>query len=602
MDTDSIIAARAFTRDLNILLKTVQIYGFDHGRTVSAFETTWSELRAALECTGEAGLLLSFSVSGVLLDGVPIDGTSADRSFAQWLSSAGLSCIHFSSRVTSDDLARFVRVFASGGPLGVPLTAQLKSALAEKGEPTVRINDIPLVAKDDTPTDAGPATEVTTPSQRTEPKDVQTGAQAPQGLLPLLAPAEGAEDGSAAAERTCSGNTKRAPLSLEVADQCAPVVAHPVGPHIRTEDSLSELLEAALCAPQVPAGVVELIQRFPVATLEQLASRLGHCKRRDERHRVVTLSRELGEDGLAELRRVLIIGQPQKAVFTVALLSWLQPRALEEQLPGHLGEWEWTYHDQVVRQLACGGAPERGKLLVNLLGALDPVVLPEALDEIGMCGDRIASPKLLSMLQEVLLCRVNVFLGIKIVEALGRLRTRNACPLLRDLVAAKRLWRWRYPRELRITAVQVLQKVEPEWTRNFLPKSGITRTELVVSPLDPTLGAPWARQRRYERVQLSHPLPAMAKTAQSDCPIEVERLSLGGGAGTTGQDLRAGTIASFNMRPELGRVQAEILVRDAQPQQVSFELISVEPEDRTRIRRILAGQIGQTSQVSVYGG
>src|SRR5712692_401854 len=168
MNTDSIIAARAFTRDLNILLKTVQIYGFDHGRTVSAFETTWSELRVALECAGEAGLPLAFSVSGVLLDGVPIDGTSADRNFAQWLSSAGLSCIHFSSRVTSDDLARLVRVFAGGGPQGVPLVAQLKSALAEKGGPAVRINDTPLVTNAGTLADAGPATEVTAPSRATE--------------------------------------------------------------------------------------------------------------------------------------------------------------------------------------------------------------------------------------------------------------------------------------------------------------------------------------------------------------------------------------------------------------------------------------------------
>ena len=87
MDNESgVIAARAFTRNLNILLKTVRLYGFEHERTTALFKTAWESLESALKCGGESGLLLGVSASQVLMDGIPLDPTPADRSFAQLLS------------------------------------------------------------------------------------------------------------------------------------------------------------------------------------------------------------------------------------------------------------------------------------------------------------------------------------------------------------------------------------------------------------------------------------------------------------------------------------------------------------------------------------
>ena len=53
-----------------------------------------------------------------------------------------------------------------------------------------------------------------------------------------------------------------------------------------------------------------------------------------------------------------------------------------------LPEWNRFYHDIVVRQIAYGAALDRGRTLVELLEILDPLVLPQAIDEIGMSGDR----------------------------------------------------------------------------------------------------------------------------------------------------------------------------------------------------------------------
>ncbi len=104
-------SARAFIRSLNILLKYARLYSFDHARTAEQFNIAWNELHAAIPVTNESGLLLSATGSQLLLDGVPIDATPAERSFAQLLSAAGLASIQFTSRVTKEDFERLVRAF-----------------------------------------------------------------------------------------------------------------------------------------------------------------------------------------------------------------------------------------------------------------------------------------------------------------------------------------------------------------------------------------------------------------------------------------------------------------------------------------------------------
>ena len=53
------------------------------------------------------------------------------------------------------------------------------------------------------------------------------------------------------------------------------------------------------------------------------------------------------------------------------------------------------------------------------------------------------------------------YLQIKAIEALGRLREPKAEALLRPLAETKEFWRWKHPREVRITALQALKKMIP---------------------------------------------------------------------------------------------------------------------------------------------
>src|SRR5579863_2404701 len=82
MSADPRAAARQFVRSLNILLKYSRLYEFGHVRTAAQFETTWKELRSALDSSGESGLLLGASGQQILLDGVPLGAAAAERSFA----------------------------------------------------------------------------------------------------------------------------------------------------------------------------------------------------------------------------------------------------------------------------------------------------------------------------------------------------------------------------------------------------------------------------------------------------------------------------------------------------------------------------------------
>ena len=78
IDTSSnAVDAWAFAGGLNIPLKTVRLYGFEHKRTATLSEAAWSELRAALHNVGDAGLLLGVSGSRVLLDGAPLGARGA---------------------------------------------------------------------------------------------------------------------------------------------------------------------------------------------------------------------------------------------------------------------------------------------------------------------------------------------------------------------------------------------------------------------------------------------------------------------------------------------------------------------------------------------
>jgi HEAT repeat protein len=182
--------------------------------------------------------------------------------------------------------------------------------------------------------------------------------------------------------------------------------------------------------------------------------------RREECDRIVDIVKELGTPAQEQIREMLRTGQPRQAASVVGLLSRLDVPTLLELLPGRLPEWNRFYHDVVVRQVAYGAAHDRGRTLLELLEILDPLVLPQAIDEIGMSGDRTAVPPLVVMAEAGETQGRSPLLQLKAVESLGRLRENDAVPVLRNLLEAKKMWRLVSHRELRIAAAQALVKMD----------------------------------------------------------------------------------------------------------------------------------------------
>jgi hypothetical protein len=184
-------AGRAFVRSLNILLKFARLYGYDHSRTVEQLDIAWRELRTAIPEGNETGLLLGATGAQLLLDGVPLDGSPAEKQFAQLLSAAGLASVQFFPSITEEELARFARAFPTGKAKPAELAEQLKSALT--GAQGVRLNEICFVATDSRLRDANVAAQLAVATLGDDQDQFKQWLNDPQKLLEMIAAAQGAK-------------------------------------------------------------------------------------------------------------------------------------------------------------------------------------------------------------------------------------------------------------------------------------------------------------------------------------------------------------------------------------------------------------------------
>jgi hypothetical protein len=376
-------------------------------------------------------------------------------------------------------------------------------------------------------------------------------------------------------------------IAMENIARLRPALITELRPRIGVENRLPEFIEEALHLPQLPADLLQVLRRTSQASVEHLSERFFRCMRREECDRIIDIVKELGAPAQEQLREMVRTGQPRQAASVVGLLSRLDVPTLLELLPTRLPEWNRFYHDVVVRQVAYGAAHDRGRSLLELLEILDPLVLPQAIDEIGMSGDRTALPPLVVMAEAGEAEGRSALLQLKAVESLGRLRENEAIPVLRNLLEAKKMWRWSHHRELRIAAAQALVKIDPRYGSQVMAESGLEPGELAIAPLDSAPACPWVRQRRYERIVLRRTLQATISSSWGKSSILIRELSLGGGMGTKEDNLRVGSEANIDIAAGVRRIRGQVLLRRARVNEVGFEIVNTDLESRYRLRRIL---------------
>jgi len=375
--------------------------------------------------------------------------------------------------------------------------------------------------------------------------------------------------------------------SLDRLEKARPTAASDLRPRVAMESRVPEFIEEALHMPQVPADLLALLRRNAHVSMEHFADRFFRCMRRDECDRMIDLATELGPSATQQLVVMLREGPPNTAASVIGLLSRLEVSSLLEGLPARLREWNRFYHDVTVRQIAYGAAHDRGRTLLEILELLDPSVLPQAVDEIGMSGDRTTVPPLMVMAEAGEAQGRSALLQVKAVESLGRLRDPDSVPILRNLLEAKKVWKWVNHRELRIAAAQALAKIEPRFATQVLAESGLSPGELAIAPLDAAPACPWVRQRRYERIVLRKALSATISSSWGKSNILIREMSMGGGMGTKEDNLRIGGEANIDISMGVRHIRGQVLLRRARVNEIGFELVNTDLDSRYRLRTLL---------------
>jgi hypothetical protein len=875
--------AKAFVRSLNVLLKYARLYGLQHSRSADQFEAAWKELQDAVAATSQGGLLLGASGSQLLLDGVPLDSSQAERSFADFLSNAGVASIGFLPRVERQEFVNLVKCFMETGPNAGPLSDRLALYFGERNA-GIRVNEIRFIAEDAGFSEARVAATLTAKTLGADAERIQDWFRSPEKMIQLIAAAEGSHgnngiggngtgtgtaqggpglggagsDGFGTAWAAGGGATgfaggigqlqeaelqsllkllsqfgeaqskhspqldsnswqqkisalpqnaqstlqqalatvaaqspnvkvdeamllrlaedlairfaidryqrgevkvnavrqmldrmghelatlrkllksreekmmtagmmveshadvldrqfwaavpdsgkrtvlmsseawcipprniqqyvedlmgrgesdaagdillhyascvqnkdaearKKAAIGLgqlaevfskaaskrlqdalrQIGQQMAaeqdpelqtllsaafvrlsqesaarryyralqqaldsiadleesrPSWVQSLRPRLGIENRIPEFIEEALAAEQMPDGLVGVLMRVPKSSSEHLAVRLARSSRRTERESVVSLAKSVGAPCVRHLKETLKNDAAAKAAGVVGLLSRLDANAVDELLPRRLRDGGRGFHDAIVRQLSTAGAPERGKLLADSLEMFDTMILPLAIDEIGVSGDADAAAKLLRLAEGEILPQAPEYLRVKAIEALGRMRAPSAVQHLRKLVETKRTFGWAYPDEIRMAAAQALLKVDPEWMQRFLPQSGLEADVLALAPLDPIPERDFVRHRRYRRIRLPRQVPATITSARGKYSSSISVLSLDGGLLNGELQFPVGTEATVKIPAGLRSISMQAVVRFVRSQQAGFELVGMGLEDRAKLRRLL---------------
>ena len=400
-----------------------------------------------------------------------------------------------------------------------------------------------------------------------------------------------------AGSKRCYPAMQQALASLDSVEAQRPGASQNLRPRIGAEERIPEFVEETLRTGEIADGLIDILALMPKATLNYITNRFGHSGFRDDCELLAQIVKNLGEDAVHRLVETLQSAGANEGAEVVGLLGQLDPESVAQVLPVRLSQWPRSVHDRVIRQLCTVPQESRGPLLLAIFDALDVLIKPLALDELGMTGTPNAIPKLLDLAGSD---GTAAYVRLKAVEALGRLRATSASPTLQTILEARQVWRWQYPSELRIAAAQALQRIDPIMAMQRLESWGFEKKDLVLEPVDPEANCAVIRQRRYARLKLSRNLALTTTNLRENFKLSVPELNLGGGIGSGERHLAPGTLVSFKLTQGVRTIKAQALVRGARPQAMAFEFVEMDLEDRARLRKILLdlGGLPQAANVA----
>ena len=340
------------------------------------------------------------------------------------------------------------------------------------------------------------------------------------------------------------------------------------------------LVDAALANRALDPALPRLLRRDPARLLDRLGLLLTAPEGPSTLPAMARLARAMGDTALQALETDLSGTRRLRVATAIKLLSAAAPDRLAAALPRVLPAWDWSLQDLAVTELARQPQPalrsQVARMFLDLLKDAHLFVVPGMIDLIALAQEDSAVPRLIEMATGEMNGAPDVFVRIKAIEALGRLRATSAAPRLRELAAKRTGLTFAHPAGLRAAAQEALELLENR------PGS---------APLHTTTEAArklrqFSQPRRYPRVALPTPLPASIEGSPG-APARVRAIALGGALLETGSRLAVGDSMRVEIHAGLGRIRSTAVVRNSNPEGYGIEFVHMQQEDHEKLRRRL---------------
>jgi hypothetical protein len=341
------------------------------------------------------------------------------------------------------------------------------------------------------------------------------------------------------------------------------------------------LVDASLANRALDPVLPRLLQRDPGRLLDRLTLLLTEPHSSEFLPAMARLIRTIGVPVLNLLETRLYEARRQRVSAAIKLLAAADPDRLLRGLARALASWEWNLQDLAVSELArpanAACAQSAAFVFSAVLADAHPLVVPMMIDQIGLAQETAAVPQLMEIAAGEHDILRDQFVRIKAIEALGRMRAKDAAELLRTLASRRDGLAYAEPSGLRAAAEDALAMLEDRPTsarvRAAFAAAGNSNTSFVVP-------------RRYTRVPLESPLRAQIDGTQGGL-AHVKTISLGGAYLQSPKKLTVGDSIRLEVRSGLRKIHFTAVVRNIGAEGNGVEFVHMKDEDREKLRKLV---------------
>jgi hypothetical protein len=368
---------------------------------------------------------------------------------------------------------------------------------------------------------------------------------------------------------------ERAPRDVEHEHVAA--LAH----RLVAQDRWLLLVDAALANRALDPALPRLLQRDPERLLDRLTLLLTEPRGGEHVPAMARLLRTIGVPVLNLLETRLYEARRQRVSAAIRLLAAADTERLLRGLPRAMASWEWNLQDLAVSEIArpanAASAHSAAFVFSAILADAHPLVVPMMIDQIGLSQETTAVAQLMEIAAGEHEILRDLFVRIKAIEALGRMRALEAAELLRQLAEGREGLTYAEPAGLRAAAEDALALLENR------PSSARVRAAFEAAAQS---NSGYVVPRRYMRVPLESPLRAQIDGAQAGL-ARVRTISLGGAYLESPKKLTVGDSIRLEVRSGLRKIHFTAVVRNIGPDGNGVEFVHMKDEDREKLRRLV---------------